>query len=80
MADYALAMSDIEIRRYLSMAEQARESESELWALAGIDAGTTVADHVHPAIRRDRAQALTGPRADTDRLRPSNSGSSSPAR
>ena len=41
---YALALSDDEARRYQAMAEGAVTAERELWALAGITTGATVAD------------------------------------
>ena len=41
---YALALSDDEARRYQAMAEDAVTAERELWALAGITMGATVAD------------------------------------
>ena len=44
MSDYALAISEAEIRRYLMMAERARAAEAELWELAGVAPGATVAD------------------------------------
>lgn len=44
MADYALAVSDVEIARYRMMAQRAVESESDRWAFAGVVAGTKVAD------------------------------------
>jgi SAM-dependent methyltransferase len=44
MPDYALTISDPEIRRYLFMAERASEVEADLWATAGIEAGAAVAD------------------------------------
>lgn len=63
MSDYALTISDAEIRRYLSMAERARESEADLWAMAGI---VLVPDHDaaagHPAaaVGRTRGHARRG--------------------
>lgn len=44
MSDYALALSDVEVERYLSMAEMARRAESRQWAAIGIGEGATVAD------------------------------------
>lgn len=44
MADYALALSDAEIRRYRMMAEQAAKGEADAWRAAGIVAGARVAD------------------------------------
>jgi SAM-dependent methyltransferase len=44
MADYALAVSDVEITRYRMMAQTAVETESDRWAFAGVLAGATVAD------------------------------------
>jgi ubiquinone/menaquinone biosynthesis C-methylase UbiE len=44
MTEYSLAVSDIEIKRYLLMAERARARESELWRSAGIVSGAVVAD------------------------------------
>lgn len=44
MTDYALAISDVEVRRYLMMAERAQQVEADLWQQAGIVAGATVAD------------------------------------
>ena len=41
---YALSLSDAEIQRYTLMAELARQSEAELWTLAGITLGAHVAD------------------------------------
>lgn len=41
---YALALSDDEVRRYQTMAEGAVTAERELWSLAGITMGATVAD------------------------------------
>jgi ubiquinone/menaquinone biosynthesis C-methylase UbiE len=42
--EYALQLSDIELERYRMMAEAAREAETELWQLAGIVPGASVAD------------------------------------
>jgi SAM-dependent methyltransferase len=44
MSEYALALSDAEIRRYTIMAERARASEAELWEQAGIGPGATIGD------------------------------------
>ena len=44
MSDYALALSDVEVARYLRMAESAHRSEARQWAIMGIGDGTTVAD------------------------------------
>jgi ubiquinone/menaquinone biosynthesis C-methylase UbiE len=44
MTNYALTLSPAELGRYRYMAERARETESELWAAAGILAGADVAD------------------------------------
>lgn len=44
MSEYSLTISDAEIRRYLFMAQQAREMEADLWAMAGIGEGADVAD------------------------------------
>lgn len=44
MGEYALRLSDDELFRYQRMAERARESEAELWELAGIRAGAHVVD------------------------------------
>ena len=44
MADYALAVSEEEVRRYRFMAERARVDEAELWRRAGIRPGAVVAD------------------------------------
>jgi SAM-dependent methyltransferase len=44
MTDYALTISNEEIRRYTMMAERARASETELWRQAGITPGAVVAD------------------------------------
>jgi ubiquinone/menaquinone biosynthesis C-methylase UbiE len=44
MADYVLAVSDEEIRRYRFMAERARAEETEYWRRAGIGPGAVVAD------------------------------------
>ncbi len=44
MSDYALALSDAEIRRYTMMAEGARASEAELWEQAGIGPGAAIGD------------------------------------
>lgn len=44
MTDYALEVSESEIRRYLHMAGRAAEAEAGLWALAGIVEGAAVAD------------------------------------
>jgi ubiquinone/menaquinone biosynthesis C-methylase UbiE len=44
VTDYALTVSDVEVERYRFMAESARESESDLWAAAGIVSGAHVAD------------------------------------
>lgn len=44
MSTYALQLSDAELARYRFMAESARESESELWAAAGIRRGARIAD------------------------------------
>ena len=42
--DYALRLSPSELQRYAMMAEQARRSEADLWAQAGLAAGAAVAD------------------------------------
>lgn len=44
MSDYALVLSDLEVERYRSMAELARQAESRQWAAIGIGPGATVAD------------------------------------
>lgn len=44
MTDYALELSESEIRRYLMMAERARTEEADLWGQAGIVEGAIVAD------------------------------------
>ncbi|MGH3547537.1 MAG: methyltransferase domain-containing protein [Pseudonocardiaceae bacterium] len=44
MAEYALRLSDSEMARYQTMAQQAREAEADLWELAGIGAGAHVVD------------------------------------
>ena len=44
MTDYSLAISEAEIRRYQLMAARAEAGEADLWKLAGIAAGTTIAD------------------------------------
>jgi ubiquinone/menaquinone biosynthesis C-methylase UbiE len=42
--DYALQLSPAELERYRIMAESARQLETELWRIAGIVPGATVAD------------------------------------
>jgi SAM-dependent methyltransferase len=42
--DYALQLSERELYRYRMMAEAARAAETELWELAGIAPGATIAD------------------------------------
>jgi ubiquinone/menaquinone biosynthesis C-methylase UbiE len=44
VSQYALEVSDAEIRRYLMMAERAQRAESDLWERAGIVSGAVVAD------------------------------------
>ncbi|HET7311441.1 MAG TPA: methyltransferase domain-containing protein [Mycobacteriales bacterium] len=44
MTDYALTISDAEIRRYQLMAEKAQAVEAQLWESAGIIPGATVVD------------------------------------
>jgi FkbM family methyltransferase len=44
LTEYALAMSDAEIRRYVMMAERSQASEAPLWGTAGIIPGAVVAD------------------------------------
>ena len=44
MPDYALALSDAEVKRYLWLAEQAKNFEADLWKLAGIGPGALIAD------------------------------------
>lgn len=44
MGDYALRLSDAETVRYQRMAQWARESEADLWQLAGITEGADVVD------------------------------------
>lgn len=44
MSEYALAISDTEITRYLMMAGLARANEAALWQTAGIVPGAVVAD------------------------------------
>jgi SAM-dependent methyltransferase len=41
---YALTLSEDELRRYRYMADAARQSEQDLWQVAGIASGATVAD------------------------------------
>jgi hypothetical protein len=36
MADYALAVSDVEIARYRMMAQEAVKTESDRWMVAGV--------------------------------------------
>ena len=55
MSDYALTISDAEIRRYLFMAERARELEADLWSMAGI-AATEPPSPTSGAGRRRRQQ------------------------
>lgn len=42
--DYALTLTEPELARYRMMAEAAREAEADLWSVAGIVGGATVAD------------------------------------
>jgi SAM-dependent methyltransferase len=42
--DYLLTLSDDEVVRYRLMADQARADEAELWRMAGLGEGATVAD------------------------------------
>src|SRR4051812_50038639 len=44
MTDYALTVSEVEVRRYRFMAERARAEEAETWHRAGIGPGAVVAD------------------------------------
>ncbi|MGY1601710.1 class I SAM-dependent methyltransferase [Geodermatophilus sp. SYSU D00815] len=44
MTDYALAVSEAEVRRYRFMAERARADEADHWRRAGIGPGAVVAD------------------------------------
>ena len=44
MSEYALALSDAEIRRYTMMAERARTTEAEMWEQAGIGPGAVIGD------------------------------------
>lgn len=44
VVSYTLRLSDAELDRYRLMAEHARSSESDLWALAGLRPGARVAD------------------------------------
>ncbi|MDQ3988589.1 MAG: methyltransferase domain-containing protein [Actinomycetota bacterium] len=44
MGQYSLRLSDDEVVRYQWMAQRARETEAELWRLAGIVAGADVVD------------------------------------
>jgi SAM-dependent methyltransferase len=44
MTDYALTLSEVEVRRYRLMAESARTEEADLWRRAGIGPGAVVAD------------------------------------
>src|SRR5271156_1062564 len=44
MSEYALALSDAEIRRYTMMAERARATEAEMWDQAGIGPGAVIGD------------------------------------
>ena len=44
MADYALALSEEEVARYLAMASRARLEEAPAWSAAGIVPGARVAD------------------------------------
>ena len=41
---YTLTLSDAEVARYRMMAERAKESEADVWALAGIAPGARVGD------------------------------------
>jgi SAM-dependent methyltransferase len=74
MSDYALTMSDAEIRRYLMMAERARESEADLWATAGIGEGVTVADiGCGPAATTAVLAAAVGPNGHVTGVEPDES-------
>ena len=44
MTDYALEVTEAEIRRYRMMADRARTDEADFWRSAGIVPGATVAD------------------------------------
>jgi SAM-dependent methyltransferase len=44
MSDYTLAISDVELSRYRMMAQGAQAAEADLWPLAGLVPGATVAD------------------------------------
>lgn len=44
MSDYTLAISEVELSRYRMMAQGARAAEADLWPLAGLVPGATVAD------------------------------------
>jgi ubiquinone/menaquinone biosynthesis C-methylase UbiE len=44
VTDYALALSEEEVARYLAMAARARQEEAPAWAAAGIVPGARVAD------------------------------------
>jgi ubiquinone/menaquinone biosynthesis C-methylase UbiE len=44
MADYTLAVSDVEIARYRMMAQSSVKTEHDRWVSAGVVAGATVAD------------------------------------
>jgi SAM-dependent methyltransferase len=44
VTDYALTLSDEELRRYHDMAARSHASEADLWDLAGVAAGARVAD------------------------------------
>jgi ubiquinone/menaquinone biosynthesis C-methylase UbiE len=62
MTEYALAISDEEIRRYTMMAERAHASEADLWARAGIVPGAIVADvGCGPAALTIRMACVVGP-------------------
>lgn len=71
MSEYALTISDAEIRRYLMMAERARESEADLWATAGIGEGAAVADiGCGPAATTAVLAAAVGPNGHVTGVEP----------
>jgi len=62
MTEYALEVSEAEIRRYRMMAERARTSEAGIWRSAGIVPGATVADiGCGPAAVAVQVAAVVGP-------------------
>jgi hypothetical protein len=84
MTDYALEVTEAEIRRYRMMADRARTDERDLWRSAGIVPGAVVADvartcRISAPSTDPRAMPVAVPVPSTTAARSSRSSTTSPA-